>query len=964
AATVDIGATLVYTIAVANLGPYAATAVAITDYLPPATTLVSVASGPWNCAHAGSEVHCSGDAAAGSSSTITITVKAPQQPGTIRNLVKVFSSSDPNPANDFSTATTTVDSPVACTADTPILLAPIGGATVSSPVSFAWTAVPHAIGYRVSIEVDGAAPQEIGATIDALSLTATVPPGAIVAYVDALFAACPSTRSPSIAFTVPFLGPCEARASASPIAPANDAIVNTSSVELRWNAAAGASGYRIWASIDGAAAAVLGNTETLSLVAHIDNGDVSWWIESLYDGCASTESPHFHFTIPPKTNCGTARPQLLAPNDGANLTGADVTFTWSSVADAVGHEVYLAAGKGTPVLIATTDAATTALTHAVPAGELEWTVVVNVDRCPSRESQKSRFHVTPPAACIDRQRPILLAPLGDVVSTSPVDFSWNAPAGATRYELYVVRGAHAPQLVRSTTSTSASGVELANGRVNWFVRAYFGEPCAPLDSQQQTLEVVTRPAACATLAAPAISAPGQISSGLPFLVQWAPSIGATDYRLQVAWSSDFAGAESIDTAATSQQLVRTNGGTTPLALFARVRAIDHRCTPVATSSAYGPVFAIFILPSIATSGTAPMGSGGTVSFAIPLDAELAGQSFTATANAPWLSVSPASGVVAADGTTLTATASTASLPLGASLGGVTISLDAPAGGTVQSHATTFKSSTISVSLVTPVTPSLKSTPPPDALIIPAVAHANGINATFQSDVRVSNTSPLLLEYQLTFTPSGSAGISASRQTTFSVEPGHTVALDDVLAGWFGTGGESTVGVLEIRPMTEIATSTPGGALSGLPNLVTFASSRTFNVTPNGTFGQYIPAVAYANFVGRSSDALKPTLLSLQQIAQSERFRTNLGLVEGSGEPASLLVRVFGDDGRKLTEFPVDLAGGEHTQLNAFLSQQGITALGDGRVEIEVLSAGGKVTAYASVLDNQTSDPLLVSPVTI
>jgi hypothetical protein len=271
---------------------------------------------------------------------------------------------------------------------------------------------------------------------------------------------------------------------------------------------------------------------------------------------------------------------------------------------------------------------------------------------------------------------------------------------------------------------------------------------------------------------------------------------------------------------------------------------------------------------------------------------------------------------------------------------------------------------MTVSKVTPVTPAPKSTPPPDALIIPAVAHANGINSQFQSDVRVTNSSAQLLEYQATFTPSGGDGLAAGRQTTFTIDPGRTIALDDVLRGWFGTGGESITGTLEVRPITETAPSTSSVALSGLANLVTFASSRTFNVTSNGTFGQYIPAIPFANFIGGSSDLTPPVALSLQQIAQSDRYRTNLGIVEASGDPVSLLVKVFGSDGQKLKEFPVQLAGGQHTQLNSFLATQGVGSLSDGRVEISVVGGNGKVTAYASVLDNATSDPLLVTPVTL
>jgi len=210
-------------------------------------------------------------------------------------------------------------------------------------------------------------------------------------------------------------------------------------------------------------------------------------------------------------------------------------------------------------------------------------------------------------------------------------------------------------------------------------------------------------------------------------------------------------------------------------------------------------------------------------------------------------------------------------------------------------------------------------------------------------------------------PTGDAGIADGKQTTIDIDPGRTVALDDVLQSWFGD--TSATGTLEVRPLTSTPTSSTAAVSSGLANILTFASSRTYNATANGTFGQYIPAIPFAAFVGRASDPTKSTILSLQQIAQSPAYRTNLGIVEGSGDPASVLISVFGSNGQKLTEFTQDLKGGQHIQLNSILAQKNVQVT-DGRIEVKVVTGVGKVTAYASVLDNQTNDPLLVSPVAV
>jgi hypothetical protein len=149
------------------------------------------------------------------------------------------------------------------------------------------------------------------------------------------------------------------------------------------------------------------------------------------------------------------------------------------------------------------------------------------------------------------------------------------------------------------------------------------------------------------------------------------------------------------------------------------------------------------------------------------------------------------------------------------------------------------------------------------------------------------------------------------------------------------------------------------ASGGIPApsaLQSFVSSRTYNATSAGTFGQYIPGTPFSGFIGKSSPAL-----SLQQLAQSATFHTNLGLVEAAGKPASAIVSVFAGAGTKLLDLPVTLAGGEQKQLNSFLAQNGIT-LDNGRVEVKVIGGEGQVTSYASVIDSNTTDPLLVSGV--
>ncbi|HEY3053092.1 MAG TPA: hypothetical protein VGK04_06850, partial [Thermoanaerobaculia bacterium] len=342
------------------------------------------------------------------------------------------------------------------------------------------------------------------------------------------------------------------------------------------------------------------------------------------------------------------------------------------------------------------------------------------------------------------------------------------------------------------------------------------------------------------------------------------------------------------------------------------------------------------------------GSGGSMT-------ALADPTFTATTDKPYLTVSPSSGTIPPAGTTVTVTASPGSLPAGASTGTLKVT----------TNGTTTTNTPISISLVTPVAPGGKSLPPPNALIIPVVTHVNAAAGPFLSDVRLTNGSGLPMTYQITMTPTATDGTTSSKVTVVTVGAQETTALNDIVKNFFGfgaTGAPSDIGFgsLEIRPID-----------SG--SLQTFAASRTYASVALGTFGQFIAAVPFSKFATRVQSPISIpgagggrtiTKLSLQQIAQSPRFRTNFGLAEGAGQPASGIIRIFDVAGNNLKEIPFNLLPGEQRQFNGFITVNGVPTLTDGRIEVEITSATGAVTAYASVLDNVTTDPLAVPPVDV
>lgn len=842
----------------------------------------------------------------------------------------------------------------------PALVSPVGTPTepapADTPALLTWIAAPGAIGYRVWIAERGDDGFEDIALTRETSVTLDLDADVYAWFVEAMFDGCPSVRSAVAVFETLTGTPRCTTDAPSALSPVGN-VSATSPVTFTWSPVASAEKYRLFASVDGRDPILIAATEDTTITRALPPGSVSWKVEASFEDCASTVSPLAQFTIPSAANCTGASAALLTPAEDATTTNA-VDFTWNPVPGAVRYALLARVNDGSATVLKTTTA--TQHSATLPAGEIEWWVVTFFADCAPTESERREFTIARQPDC-ETARPVILLPSGEAPRvTSPVHMQWSAVAGATSYRIWA-RQTDGPFALVATVTTPDVVAPMGGGPWEWFVESVFPS-CQSTRSAVAECHVIPD-VPCGTPETPTAWVVGQAMSNTKYRVRWTPLPNVGLYEIQESTTPDFANATTHTTTSTAM-VFSHEAATSPVQYLYRVRGVSN-CSDA--RGTYSDAIGVFIMPSKSANASMELGSADPMVQSLFIPGGSAPIAFTATTDKPWMTVSPASGTVPPEGLTLQVTTDPQSMPAGTSTG--TVQLEYASSGTgPRTHAGSVGSIPLSVSLVTPVAPAGKGTPPPDSLIFPVVGHAQGVNdSLFESDIRLTNLSAQLMKYQLNYTPSGVDGTETGTSNTIELAPNETIALDDIVASVFGSGTtSSSVGMLEVRPMTTWTNTTsalmPSSSTSLIRDLVTAASSRTYNFTPNGTFGQFIPATRFADFIGRPTGGASPTILSLQQVSQSAAFRANFGFAEASGNAANLLVRVYDTASTLVATIPVALQPLEHIQLNGMLQTNGINDLPDGRVEVEVTSGDGKVTAYVSTVDNKTNDPLLVSPV--
>jgi hypothetical protein len=177
------------------------------------------------------------------------------------------------------------------------------------------------------------------------------------------------------------------------------------------------------------------------------------------------------------------------------------------------------------------------------------------------------------------------------------------------------------------------------------------------------------------------------------------------------------------------------------------------------------------------------------------------------------------------------------------------------------------------------------------------------------------------------------------EKTVDLPAGGSLAYSDVLGGLFGvTSGWGAIAMSPTLPGLCMAgqTSTPGNG---------------------GTFGQSVPAVATHDLITCATPG------SISAIREDASFRTNLILANASDFSLAVEVALFDSSGQSLGARQYTLLPRGMIQVNSVVAQGFgiVSGLAGARLSLEVLTPGGAISAYASMIDNGTNDPRTLLP---
>lgn len=260
----------------------------------------------------------------------------------------------------------------------------------------------------------------------------------------------------------------------------------------------------------------------------------------------------------------------------------------------------------------------------------------------------------------------------------------------------------------------------------------------------------------------------------------------------------------------------------------------------------------------------------------------------------------------------------------ASSGTYTVSLTAR--GSSGQQSTTSR--TVSVGVPAP-------TAIPFSSLVPVSTAVSGVGGTsWRTSLTVFNASGFAVPVDVVYLPG--AG-QAAQTRRVSLAAGRSVSWQNVLGELFGIANGA--GALHFET----------SSTSGTPDLR--IASRTYTEGTQGTYGQFVGDL--------ETDAIA-SRLHLAGLAMNATFRSNVGLVNRSASHVSSTLSLYGANGALLGRTTIPLAPRSFNQQSLGAIFPIVSNVHQDQMSLEIVSpVANAVTAYGSVIDNVSQDPVFV-----
>jgi hypothetical protein len=216
--------------------------------------------------------------------------------------------------------------------------------------------------------------------------------------------------------------------------------------------------------------------------------------------------------------------------------------------------------------------------------------------------------------------------------------------------------------------------------------------------------------------------------------------------------------------------------------------------------------------------------------------------------------------------------------------------------------------------------------------VAGIAHAGGAGGSvWRSSLCVTNMSGTTADLTLIYRMSGN---TVTR--THMLQNNRIKEWEDVAVSLFNQTA-NTSGAIEI--------------IASVPIMVV---ARTYNEAPDGTFGQGMPGNDVSATLTTGQRGILP------QLKKTSAFRTNVGLMNHGSSPCNVRIKLYSETGSQLgSTIDTTVPAEQWMQINDVFDEASIGQCAIGYATVEVLTAGGRIWAYGSVVDNGTGDPTTI-----